>query len=236
MALLEELRFDLEEFKSLQSVAKRQRVRYALADSVMKFEHMIIVEEQKERDRDMQQKRDEIDHMLQKELTSAVPVVATPPIKAKSSLLFQEVKGYSWAETDKSIKVYVNVEGCGTVAQEDLEFSFTTHSFLLRVLKPKLLALHLKPLKKDLHESGHSIRCKQDEIVVTLNKKESGKWYDLLAKKDDKPKLPTDDKEDPGAGLMKMMKQMYDDGDDEMKKIIGKSWTESREKQKRGES
>ena len=40
-----------------------------------------------------------------------------------------------------------------------------------------------------------------------------------------------DDNADPSAGLMTMMKQMYEEGDDEMKRTIAKAWTESRDKQ-----
>ena len=47
------------------------------------------------------------------------------------------------------------------------------------------------------------------------------------------PSLDKD--EDPSSSIMKMMKQMYDDGDDEMKRTIAKAWTESREKQASGE-
>ena len=43
-----------------------------------------------------------------------------------------------------------------------------------------------------------------------------------------------DKDEDPGAGLMKLMKQMYNDGDDEMKRTIAKAWHESQEKRARG--
>ena len=46
------------------------------------------------------------------------------------------------------------------------------------------------------------------------------------------PKFDKD--EDPSSSIMKMMKQMYDDGDDEMKRTIAKAWTESREKQSAG--
>ena len=46
-----------------------------------------------------------------------------------------------------------------------------------------------------------------------------------------KPNL--DDKADPGQSLMKLMQQMYDDGDDEMKRTIAKSWYESQEKRKK---
>jgi len=40
-----------------------------------------------------------------------------------------------------------------------------------------------------------------------------------------------DKDEDPGDSMMKLMKRMYDEGDDEMKRTIAKAWTESREKQ-----
>lgn len=42
---------------------------------------------------------------------------------------------------------------------------------------------------------------------------------------------PNVDKDaDPSQSIMDMMKQMYHDGDDEMKRTIAKAWTESREK------
>ena len=42
------------------------------------------------------------------------------------------------------------------------------------------------------------------------------------------PKL--DAKDDPSAGLMNMMKKLYDDGDDDMKRTIAKAWTEGQGK------
>jgi calcyclin binding protein len=50
-------------------------------------------------------------------------------------------------------------------------------------------------------------------------------------KKANEPRVPKLDNDDPSAGLMDMMKQMYEDGDDDMKRTIAKAWTESREKQ-----
>ena len=43
------------------------------------------------------------------------------------------------------------------------------------------------------------------------------------------PKMQGAD-EDPGQGLMQLMKKMYDDGDDEMKRTIAKSWQEAQDK------
>lgn len=38
------------------------------------------------------------------------------------------------------------------------------------------------------------------------------------------------DKDDPSAGLMKMMKKMYDDGDENMKRTIAEAWTKANDK------
>ncbi len=35
---------------------------------------------------------------------------------------------------------------------------------------------------------------------------------------------------DPSAGLMDMMKKLYDEGDDDMKRTIAKAWTEGQNK------
>lgn len=53
--------------------------------------------------------------------------------------------------------------------------------------------------------------------------------YEKKAKEPRIPKL--DQSDDPSAGLMDMMRQMYEDGDDDMKRTIAKAWTESRDKQ-----
>ena len=60
-----------------------------------------------------------------------------------------------------------------------------------------------------------------------------GIFEDIICVFRKKPDL-SDDK-DPQAGLMDLMKKMYDDGDDEMKRTIAKAWTESQEKKMRGE-
>jgi len=38
--------------------------------------------------------------------------------------------------------------------------------------------------------------------------------------------------EDPQAGLMNMMKKLYEEGDDEMKRTIGQAWTKSQDDKK----
>lgn len=75
-------------------------------------------------------------------------------------------------------------------------------------------------------------------LVMLKKSKENETWGVLLKleKGKEKAKMPDfDEKADPQESLMKMMKQMYDDGDDEMKRTIRKSWHESQSKKGGGD-
>ncbi len=78
-------------------------------------------------------------------------------------------------------------------------------------------------------------------IVLFIAKSEAGMKWNHIKQSDkaaaEKPKVPppsSGDNADPSASLMNMMKQMYQDGDDEMKRTIAKAWTESQDKSKPG--
>lgn len=55
----------------------------------------------------------------------------------------------------------------------------------------------------------------------------------FLSPVDSKPSV--NENADPSEGLMSMLKKIYTDGDDEMKRTINKAWSESQEKKIRGE-
>lgn len=81
-------------------------------------------------------------------------------------------------------------------------------------------------------ESHHKV--KPDSIVIFLKKKKAEKWP-FITKTEKEIKegrdakfVPDDKSADPSDGLMGMMKKLYQDGDDEMKRTIAKAWTQSR--------
>lgn len=86
-----------------------------------------------------------------------------------------------------------------------------------------------------------SSRAKKDMVVVSLKKQASGKKWSHVTETDKRaadakaPKKRDGDGEevkDPSSGLMDMMKQMYEDGDDDMKRMIAKAWTEGKSNEK----
>lgn len=44
-----------------------------------------------------------------------------------------------------------------------------------------------------------------------------------------------EEKEDPSAGIMNMMKKMYEEGDDNMKRTIAEAWTKANDKKTGGD-
>ena len=76
-------------------------------------------------------------------------------------------------------------------------------------------------------------------VTVFLRKVEAAKTWNYVTEKEarlkDKAMPKVDENMDPQEGLMSLMKKMYDEGDDEMKRTISKAFSESREKSLKGE-
>ncbi|GFS43147.1 SGS domain-containing protein [Actinidia rufa] len=82
-------------------------------------------------------------------------------------------------------------------------------------------------LNKEIVPDKCKVVVKPTRVIITLPKASKGNWLDLHFKEDKlKPNLDKD--RDPMAGIMDLMKNMYDDGDDEMKRTIAKAWTDAR--------
>ena len=76
-------------------------------------------------------------------------------------------------------------------------------------------------------------------IIVSLAKADAKNWECVFReekKATEKPLPKMDESKDPSESLMQLMKNMYETGDDEMKRTIAKAWTESREKMHTGDS
>jgi hypothetical protein len=164
---------------------------------------------------------------------------------------FNEVKGYSWTETSKAVKLYINTEGCGLMTPADVVFQYSKSKrallFYTVGAARRRVSLSIRNLKGDLDpkcvdelfvgSSSSAVRFKENEVIFQLNKAKTGMWYDLVNKDTDSSiggtKKDGDD-ENPGDALMKMMKKMYDEGDDKMRETIGKAMLESKQKQMAG--
>jgi len=177
---------------------------------------------------------------------SGVSGDATGMLQAKTTIVpekfYKDITNYAWDQSEKFMKIYVSLDGLeGGFPKENVKTEFTQKSFRLLVenLHGKNYQCHVGFLWSKIIPAECYFKIKSDSILVMLRKVETGKTWAFVTEregKDDKKRkekfdTPKEDAaKDPSAGLMDLMKKMYDDGDDEMKRTIAKSWSESRNK------
>uniref|UniRef100_A0A7S0FMR0 Calcyclin-binding protein n=1 Tax=Minutocellus polymorphus TaxID=265543 RepID=A0A7S0FMR0_9STRA len=133
-----------------------------------------------------------------------------------------------------TVSIYVALPNVGSIPRDSITCDFTPSSFdlIVRDLGGKSYRLVNDNLENDIVPDKSKILVKADKIVLKLGKKKSeygsyDHWSQLTAKKDKKKKAA--DAANPAAGIMDLMKQMYDEGDDNMKKMIGETMQKQRE-------
>ena len=76
------------------------------------------------------------------------------------------------------------------------------------------------------------MKVKSNSITLELIKSKTKHWDDLKEKKSalgQTPSASSKEKEDPSSSLMNMMKELYENGDDQMKRTIAESWQKSQQ-------
>ncbi|CAL0331289.1 unnamed protein product [Lupinus luteus] len=117
---------------------------------------------------------------------------------------------------------------CG-VDESKIESEFKTISFDVKFhnVQGKNYRCAIPKLNKEIVPEKCKILVKPKRVIITSIKASKGNWLDLHFK-EDKVKPSLDKEKDPKAGLMDMMKNMYEEGDEKMKKTIAKAWTDAR--------
>ena len=130
------------------------------------------------------------------------------------------------------VTIYVPLTGIGTHDKSKISCNFTSTSFDLIVsdfTDGKSYRLLNDNLEKEIDVSKSKYVVKPNKIIIKLGKVKGeysyDHWTELTAKKKKENKGK---KEDPAAGIMDMMKDMYESGDDNMKKMIGETMYKQR--------
>jgi calcyclin binding protein len=170
---------------------------------------------------------------------SPVVPVRTAAVKGQS-LTYIPIEDFAWDQGEygsNTVSIFVDLTGVGAV-KDRVEFSCTKSSFDLKVtdLNGKNYRLIKENLDKDIIVSESKIVVKKDKVVIKLRKLKGEysyeNWTSLTAKKKRDTASEADKKANPMGGIMDMMKDMYDDGDENMKKIIGEAMMKSQRGEK----
>ncbi|XP_042353178.1 calcyclin-binding protein [Plectropomus leopardus] len=216
---INQLEADLQELGSLLEKAERKRVQELLKQEQSKVEkELAIKRQQKEK-----QARREAD-----------------PSAASKAAYTVKITNYAWDQSEKFVKIYLTLKDVHKIPSENVEVNFTEKSFsvLVRDLSGKNHQMTILNMLYPIDEKESYKKIKTDMVLVMCKKQSTKKWECLTtvekqSKEKDKPSV--DENADPSDGLMSMLKKIYSEGDDEMKRTINKAWSESQEKKIRGE-
>ncbi|KAM4728947.1 calcyclin-binding protein isoform 1-T1 [Anableps anableps] len=217
---ISQLEADLQELSSLLEKAERKRVQDLLKQEQKKVEKELATKRQQQQ----QQARKDAD-----------------PSAASKAAYTVKITSYAWDQSEKFVKIYLDLKDVHKISSENVEVEFTERSFsvLIKDLNGKNHQMTVLNLLHPINEKDSYKKVKTDILLIMLKKETTKKWECLTAvekrskEKDSKPSM--DENADPSDGLMSMLKKIYEDGDDEMKRTINKAWTESQDKKKRGE-
>ncbi len=176
-------------------------------------------------------------------LSSAPPTqpsaTPSPPPMLSSSQKYKSIDKFAFdagSYNSPTVTIYITSlpEIGSIVPRENITCDFTKTSFDLKIhnYKGSDYRLLKDNLDKDINPEKSKIIVKSSKIVIKLGKVKGEygsyeNWTDLTSKKTKEGKMKS--KKDPSASIMDMMKEMYDSGDDNMKKVIGEAMLKQRE-------
>ncbi|KAG8132894.1 hypothetical protein E2320_010717 [Naja naja] len=242
---MEELQKDLEEVKELLKTATRKRIYDFLLAEKNKIEREI---------KNLQPLKLKAEGSEEEK-----PTLTGYTVKISNYECFLFIP-LAWDQSDKFVKIYVTLSGVQHLPAENVQVHFTerytgslnkawssdnhensdsisyllsSFHLLVKNLNNKNYTMTFNNLLKPVLAKSSSWKIKTDMILILCKKQQEAKWECLTqVEKETKEKEKASyDTSDPSEGLMNLLKKIYADGDDEMKRTINKAWVESREKQ-----
>lgn len=213
---LDELQMDVNELNQLMAHATRQRIKDILSLETRKLETEMI-------------------KLREQQAANESVVKHSSCIQNQNRCYDVKLTNYAWDQSDKFVKIFVTLKNVQSLPAENVctQFSDRSMELIVRGLENRNYILPIKNLLEKIDIEKSHWKVKTDMVVVFLAKCDVGKSWSHLTASEKKAKEPKfnpklSENDDPTTGLMDLMKQMYEDGDDEMKRTIAKAWTESR--------
>ncbi len=243
-SLVSKIRRDAQAMKRMEDSRSRMEMEEEMSGSGGKKEEKVEMDGGKEEEK-----------VVVEEVTSASPapaaVASTPTPTPTTSSIAATAPNPSPSQKYKSIDkfafdsgsynsptvtIYItSLSQIGSIPKSNITCDFTKTSFDLKIhnyVDGCDYRLLKDNLEKDIDPTKSKIIVKSSKIVIKLGKIKGeygsyDSWMDLTSKKSKESKKAA--KSDPSASIMEMMKEMYDNGDDNMKKMIGETMLKQRE-------
>ncbi|CAJ0935952.1 unnamed protein product, partial [Mesorhabditis belari] len=209
MAGVQELEADLVETVSLLKQATRKNARVLLEKEERRLKQLIAESTPKATS-------------SAKEISSTATSRALPTSKITNA----------WDQSPKFVKIYITLDGIQTAPADLIKSNFTERGFSIHInnFQGKNHVVEMIDLQYPIVTKDSYVKQKTDMLLVMLRKESEEKHWDEITrldaelKKKNAPKFDTPgSSSDPNESLMSMMKDLYDKGDDEMKRTLRKA-------------
>ena len=167
----------------------------------------------------------------------SAPSKPTRPPAAIPGAKYLVPPSFGWDQKGDWVTVYVrDLPGVGSLERSKVTCDFAVDTFDLCIhdLDGKNYRVLRNNLDKDIIPGDSKLKIKANKVLIKM-KKVPGQygadhWTDLTSKKSkkDKKAKAKSKSDDPMGGIMDLMKDMYDNGDEKMKETIGKAMYDSR--------
>ena len=229
---------DIEELNKLIEVALRPNIKRQLTEYKNNLTNLMN-EEKKKNEAEKKKKEEE----SKKEKTETNSEKKTEIDPSKLNATFTTISKYAFdTSNDKYIKLYLTdgFDGIKSFSSSNIKSKFTKNSFDVCILgwKNRNYRFSCFNLSKEITPNDSYVKQTNSGLIVYLAKANKSDFWDSLEKKKglfgnkDEDGAPALDKnKDPNQSLMEMMRDMYQNGDPEMKRMIAEAWTKSRDEQ-----
>ena len=228
---------DIEELEKLINIALRPNIKRQLEEyknnlsNLLKEEKKKIELENKKAEESKKDKKEE-----NKEKNTEID-------ESKLNASFTTISKYAFdTSNNKFVKLYLTdgFDGIKTFSASNIKSKFTKTTFDVCILnwKGRNYRFSCFNLSKEINPNDSYVKQTNSGLIVYLAKANTSDFWDSLEKKKgmfgnkDEDGAPALDKnKDPNQSLMEMMRDMYQNGDPEMKRMIAEAWTKSRDEQ-----
>lgn len=210
-----DIKKDVEEMEMLVSESKRSHVKEILQIELRKLQ----IE-------------------LSKLMTEGDETKTKSTVKATPNCPTVSLTNYAWDQSNKYMKIYIDLKNVHHLPKEKITCNFEAKSMNLTVydLDNRNYRFGVKRLAGTIVPSESFFKIKTDSLVIMMMKQSNTNWEHVTemaaekSKEKTKKKPTLDDSKDPSEGIMDILKNIYEEGDDDMKRTINQAWYESRNK------
>ena len=232
--VLEMYKSDIEELDKLIGISQRPNIKRQLEEYKNNLSR--LMEEEKKKLESTKEKDSKTEKTEEKKENSEDNKIDIN----KFNMSFNSISKYAFdTSSDKYVKLYLTegFEGIKDFNSSNIKSKFTKKSFDICIIgwKNKNYRFSCFNLSKDINPEESYVKQTKNSLIVYLAKANKSDFWDNLEKKknifgkNDDDESPLKKDADPNESLMNMMKEMYQNGDPEMKKMIAEVWTKSRE-------